>query len=334
MKKFIEFTTYLGNHTLAVQRGLNMGVALFIVSEALFFLAIFWAYFHSALSPTVELGAQWPPLGIEAINAFELPLLNTVLLLGSGKEKCLKCNKFEIRNRKFNSSSFPHSDLSYGKNSLAFSSPKVLSTNRIGPHNFIVLSILIGSLLGDAHMERDGNGSRICFYQKGEHIEYILWLHSVLLEHGYCKENIPQIQSRIINGKLHYYCRFRTFTYSSFNWIYEAFYINKVKVVPNLVETFISPIALAVWIMDDGGWIKNRGLRLCTNSYSLSQIKFLIHLLEKKFNLKKLSFVSAGAIDQYMIYIPKSNLPILFPIVEPHIHPIFLYKLDLLKPVF
>ena len=33
--------TYLGNHTLAVQRGLNMGVALFIVSEALFFLAIF-----------------------------------------------------------------------------------------------------------------------------------------------------------------------------------------------------------------------------------------------------------------------------------------------------
>jgi cytochrome c oxidase subunit 3 len=38
--------TYLGNHTSAVQRGLNMGVALFIVSEALFFLAIFWAYFH------------------------------------------------------------------------------------------------------------------------------------------------------------------------------------------------------------------------------------------------------------------------------------------------
>ena len=76
--------TYLGNHTLAVQRGLNMGVAMFIVSEALFFLAIFWAYFHSALSPTLELGAQWPPVGVDAINAFELPLLNTVLLLASG----------------------------------------------------------------------------------------------------------------------------------------------------------------------------------------------------------------------------------------------------------
>ena len=40
--------TYIGNHTLAVQRGLNIGVGLFIVSEALFFVAIFWAFFHSA----------------------------------------------------------------------------------------------------------------------------------------------------------------------------------------------------------------------------------------------------------------------------------------------
>ena len=83
-RDIISEGTYLGNHTLAVQRGLSMGVILFIVSEALFFLAIFWTFFHSALSPALEVGAQWPPNGIESINAFELPLLNTMLLLGSG----------------------------------------------------------------------------------------------------------------------------------------------------------------------------------------------------------------------------------------------------------
>jgi len=64
LRDVISEGTHTGNYILAVQKGLNIGVGLFIVNEALFFLAVFWAYFHSALSPTVELGGQWPPIGI------------------------------------------------------------------------------------------------------------------------------------------------------------------------------------------------------------------------------------------------------------------------------
>lgn len=76
--------TYLGHHTSHVKKGLSIGFILFVISEAFLFLSIFWAFFHSALSPTVDIGLSWPPYGIEAIQPFDLPLTNTVLLLSSG----------------------------------------------------------------------------------------------------------------------------------------------------------------------------------------------------------------------------------------------------------
>jgi cytochrome c oxidase subunit 3 len=65
-------------------KGLRRGIILFIVSEILFFVSFFWAFFHSRLSPTIELGSNWPPTGIQPFNPIKVPLLNTAILLASG----------------------------------------------------------------------------------------------------------------------------------------------------------------------------------------------------------------------------------------------------------
>ena len=83
-RDIIREASFEGHHTKLVQRGLRYGVLLFIVSEIMFFFAFFWAYFHSSLAPTIELGSVWPPEGINPFNPWDVPLVNTIILLSSG----------------------------------------------------------------------------------------------------------------------------------------------------------------------------------------------------------------------------------------------------------
>jgi ubiquinol-cytochrome c reductase cytochrome b subunit len=191
-----------------------------------------------------------------------------------------------------------------------------------------ILSIIIGSLLGDGTMEKDGNGSRFAFYQAKKNGEYLLWLHKIISSLGYCKENIPLIQTRKgLDGSLRYIFRFRTYTYSSFNWIYDEFYPKGRKIVPSLIETYLSPLALAFWLMDDGTLYKNKGLKFCTNSFTLKEVQFLASVLQKKYSLNT-SIHKTGIVNQYGLYIPKSSLRDLVKIVEPHIQPTMAYKIN------
>jgi ubiquinol-cytochrome c reductase cytochrome b subunit len=238
-----------------------------------------------------------------------------------GNLKCLKCENIEIYNDNNTI------DALLFKVWLILPS-KLSAEKRIGPHNLTILSIITGSLLGDGHAEycTKSKGTRISFNQEAAHLSYIYWLHNILDENGYCNPNTPKTYTRL--GKLgivRKVARFHTWTYSSFNWIHESWYSNGIKIVPTNIEQFLTPLALAIWIMDSGA-VSSKGLKLCTNFVSYKDCQYLTTILFNLYNLKT-TIQSALNSNQYIIYIWRKSILDLNEIVSPYIIPSMKYKI-------
>lgn len=82
--KDVDWEGKLGHHTIEAESSLKWSMGWFIRREVLFFFSFFWAFFSFRLRVNIETGEEWPPLFITPLEAFSIPLLNTLILLRRG----------------------------------------------------------------------------------------------------------------------------------------------------------------------------------------------------------------------------------------------------------
>jgi len=110
-----------------------------------------------------------------------------------------------------------------------------------------------------------------------------------------------------------------------FNYLWNLFYIDKVKTVPLNIGELLTEVGLAFWIMDDGGLNSNGTLNLHTDSYTLSEVNLLIDVLNHNFNIS--SRKSLKRPGQWIIVIPKKEVPKVATFTLRHLHLSMYYKL-------
>lgn len=126
-------------------------------------------------------------------------------------------------------------------------------------------SLIVGTLLGDGAMRCKVN-ALIEINHSAEQKAYVDWKHQQLAE----LVGTPPKPRNGRGGRVAY--RFTTLSHPELTPYFRAFYPNGKKVVPRLTLT---PLALAVWFMDDGSK-SHRALYLNTQQFEREdQLKML-----------------------------------------------------------
>lgn len=194
----------------------------------------------------------------------------------------------------------------------------IRDTTYIPLHN---VGVMVGCMLGDAHFRVSTTGN-VRFMLKQSTVNFpVVWTAFMYLSH-YCASAPARAQS-ILGGKHFTAVVLGTRNYPVFTQLYNLFYLNGVKVISPELYHYLSPTALAWWIMCDGARSMG-GLVLCTECFTYPEVVCLMNILMLRYDLQcTIHTTRSGP----RIYVSENSMPKLRSIVGSHMLPFSMYKL-------
>lgn len=201
-------------------------------------------------------------------------------------------------------------------------------------------SILLGMILGDGYLPK-GKLAQYAHFAVTHSViqkEYLEWLFEELKEFiplGKIRQNTNKPHP--VSGKTYESFSFETTNHPAFEALYNIFYKNKIKIIDKqyLLDN-LDPLALAVWLMDDGSCSKESAtIRIYTNGFTENEVLDLIDVFKIKFDITakliRINNKKTGKIypiikfNKYPSFeLVKLVMPYIIPSMRYKIHPVLL----------
>lgn len=181
----------------------------------------------------------------------------------------------------------------------------------------------MGLLLSDAHINRSNEKAYFTIEQTAKHSNYVFYLYNLLKAEGLLLHPIKYYsRSDVRYNSVTSSIYFKSYNLENLKYLADMFIFNGKKIIPINIKDHLTPISLAHWICGDGQLVKNGGITLCTDNYTLVEVNILIDSLKEIFNAdcsihnKK---AKNGNI-YYRIYIKKHSFEAIKALIIDHVH--------------
>lgn len=193
------------------------------------------------------------------------------------------------------------------------------------PFTQLQKEFIIGTMLGDGFIGKVGkNSKRITMTHGEKQLNYLLWKKSIM---GNFVNNISSYQQ----GPERNYCvswRWASITHNEFNFYHKLFYENNKKVVREDIVHYITPFAMAVWVMDDGWKSNNCNIRISSEGFTKEENEILQRAIKVNLNINvKVCEYTRNNKKYYYLSFNKRNSILLTQLISSYVIPTMQYKL-------